>query len=697
MKRIFFLIICLPIFLNAQDNIKGSYDTLYLKAGMRYTVKETVTVNTKFIVEAGARVDFSANGKLVVEGTIMALGLENSPIVFIGSKANDASTGLVIRSSKESDVHFRYVVFDSLSMPISFESGWYRKNVVIENCQFRNTIGSVAVIQMLNPKSGSDKPVISFSLLSNLFYKNTGSLYFEDFQSDYLKLFIQKNVFLDNLIAGFGQYTFSGNFLYGRNDYKSGKHIADIRDNSFVRNFLKDIDADTIIKVAHFGIYGSAPALNVPSNYWGSPVEADVHGFVYDYVTNFNNPRLTLTGLLRKPTDTSFGHVYQVNVNGKLIADDNLNNLKGIKYLTLFANRRYGTGAVNVKYHYLKDSTVQADTVFSVKRRIESTGAMELSISDSAFIATKPGYFVISNLVDELGAVIPDVTIGQRSFLSELYRRRKKLEQLLAVAEEDKPDTENIEIKGNRLSVGLIGGTSIFFGTVSDRAIFANDKNALFGVAIQYRLNRTVTIAGAFQQTTLSGSDNNSSDAAKQARGMSFVTPLTFMSLKTMFGFGQDSRFFKRLSLMPSFGVGLSYISFNPQGEYLGKLYNLQPLGTGGQLLAGSTEGPYQTSTLGTIVSFELTHRFAKKWAFSIFIDYNASFTDYLDDVGPNAYPDRQLMESQLGPIAAYFSNPTNKAVGLNELRSGVSNSKDAFFTFGFKLCRSLKLGRGTR
>ncbi len=691
MKRLLFLLICFPLWLSAQEAIKGSYDSLSLKSGRRYSVRETVTVIHKLIIEPGVIVDFIGNGKIVIEGAVRSVGTANKIIQFNGIKSNTESTGIIIRSDNDSEIDFRYTSFDSLSMPISFESGWYRSRVLIENCQFKYTNGSIAIIQMLNPKTNSDKQVIAFNLVNNLFFKNKGSLYIEDFQLDYLKLIISKNVFIDNLLAGFGQYTFSGNFLYGRNDYKSGKHIADIRDNSFVRNFLKDIDADTIIKVAHFGVYGSAPALNVPYNYWGSPVEADVHSFVYDYVTNFNNPRLTFTGLLKKPSDSTFGHIYQININGKIFADDNLGRSNKVKLITLYANRRFGNMPAKVLYHYLKDSTEQKDTILYVNRRIESTGSMELSITDSGFISMNPGYFIISNLFDEFGEPIPEVIIGQRLFLTELYKRRRKIGLLEVVDNDIQIAQEEKEFQENRLSVGFIGGTSIFYGSVSNRSLFDNDKNALFGFGVRYRLNRVISLAAAIQKTTFSGDDNNSKDQIKQARGMSFVTPATFLSLKSMFEFGQKSWFYKRTSLLPAFGFGLSYMSFNPQGEYLGKLYDLQPLGTGGQLLAGSTEGVYRTSTLGAFISFELMHKFAKNWTFAVVVDYHVSFSDYLDDVGPNVYPDLQLMEAQISPIAAYFSNPTNRTVGNNELRSGVTTSNDAFFTFGFKLSRSLK------
>jgi hypothetical protein len=65
------------------------------------------------------------------------------------------------------------------------------------------------------------------------------------------------------------------------------------------------------------------------------------------------------------------------------------------------------------------------------------------------------------------------------------------------------------------------------------------------------------------------------------------------------------------------------------------------------------------------------------------------AFTNYLDDVGPDAYPD-PIRIGQANPDnparAQYFANPTNRFTKPGQLRSGAADVSDGFFTFGFTL-----------
>ncbi len=176
--------------------------------------------------------------------------------------------------------------------------------------------------------------------------------------------------------------------------------------------------------------------------------------------------------------------------------------------------------------------------------------------------------------------------------------------------------------------------------------------------------------------------------------------------MQVEYDFFDNTVYSTRYRLHPVIGFGFDYIMFAPMGEYLGKWYPLQPLGTGGQNIPYTPPAvpsptdvipaPYATSTLGAPITFQLRYYLNKKTIFSAFATYHLAFTNYLDDVGPDPYPDpvalaaagktKGLTDEQIA-ASVYFSNPTNRYVTVGKtLRSGAADVSDGFFTFGFTL-----------
>jgi hypothetical protein len=66
--------------------------------------------------------------------------------------------------------------------------------------------------------------------------------------------------------------------------------------------------------------------------------------------------------------------------------------------------------------------------------------------------------------------------------------------------------------------------------------------------------------------------------------------------------------------------------------------------------------------------------------------------SDYLDDVGPDAYPDanKMLASGVSDPAAAlYFSNPTSRNI-KGQFRNSPNNAKDSYIIFGIFYARKL-------
>ena len=76
-----------------------------------------------------------------------------------------------------------------------------------------------------------------------------------------------------------------------------------------------------------------------------------------------------------------------------------------------------------------------------------------------------------------------------------------------------------------------------------------------------------------------------------------------------------------------------------------------------------------------------------------IHFSYHKSLSDYLDDVGPDTYPDvaKLLAKSPTnGDAAVYFSNPTSRSVSPGQVRASPTNPSDKYINFGIFYSRRL-------
>ena len=714
----------------SQDTLSGNFIKLHL--GRRnYVINNNISITDSLIVDAGANIRLGDNVTIVCLGEVIMNGTASNRIK-INSKKGQTGTGLIIAYPSDLPVQIKYTTFDSLVTPISFTDGWFRPEVTISFCQFLHNEGTSAVMQVLNPSVpiSDATPTASFRVLQNLFSGNIAPLRFEDLQSDYFKIEVIGNSFVGNKISGYSQYTFSGNMIFGRMDKMQSRFKAAIKGNSFVNNFLRDIDADTLIQQAHMGIYGNADSLEVPSNYWGTYDEKEVRKRIFDFTTNYNSPKLVLDPLALAPADSLPPHVFELQsasgyssakaepiikfVDNKYIQVlDTARPLKydynlrlGLRSFRMISNRPLRTVNMNVHFMYLKDSVTLADSLigagtYKKDEAVRNTIAITFNLKTDSLFKSKPGYIVVKGLEGLSGEFVPEVLIGYQSLLKYSYSKKAQI----AFGKIMNPDDSTLQKNKQppvisfrykkKYEFGLVAGNAIYYGTLSNRNLFANDYNSIFGLQFRYAWKKNTTISISYLSATLTGSDLRSGDTAKAARGFSFKTPTTTISLQFEYEFFDTREYSSKNRFRPTIGFGFDMISFNPEGEYLGKWYPLQPLGTGGQTIkTGTTKGtgPYALSSLGAPVSAQLRYYLNAKTIFSLFATYHLAFTNYLDDVGPDPYPDPVALAAANPTNAAaavYFSNPTNKYIhrGANtELRSGAADVSDGFFTFGFTL-----------
>lgn len=718
--KLIIIIFIFPIFGFSQDTLKGKYVHLHLR-DKSYFVSENINVDSLEITN-GAKLYFNTGASIISNGYVLIKGTESKHILF-DSYTGNSGLGFILLNNSNSNISIEYADFTNLTLPISFESGWFRNSVNISYNQFYKNVGTTALIQIFNPNPTitSIQQSSKFELLNNQFIDNRAPIYFEDFNSDIIKISISNNAFVNNTIYDYGKYTFSSNILYGRSDKLYSRYTATISNNSFYNNKLWDNGNETITYLANIGVYGSSDSILMQNNYWGFSKSGKLGDGIYDFSKNYTSPKLIINPSLSKPNSELPLHLYsilqhtidnnQLSQLGyltisqpKAVINENdieipldYNLSEGIRSFSLNYNKKIDISNIAVILNSADDSLILSSKKLNPKLVFNNDSTQIRIIFDyntDSLVKIKAAYLQIKGIRPISNEYLPEVFIGYYSYLLKIREFKKirdlkinkldslKIDKILPVI------IKNTTFK-KRYELGFIGAYAIYYGTLSNKKLFNNDFNSLLGLQFRYSLKNHISLSVSFNKFTLTGTDFNSGDSLKVARGMSFKTPVTNLSFQIEYDFIDNRILSSRNRIRPSFGFGIDYIKFNPMGEYLGTWYNLQSLGTGGQNLPDSKTGPYQLSSLGAPITFQTRYYINKKTIFSLFATYHMAFTNYLDDVGPDPYPNNlnQALANPSNPDpAVYFSNPTNRSVNKGQLRSGLVDGSDVFFTFGFTL-----------
>ena len=689
----------------AQDTLSGNYTNLKIPTGA-HVIKEVIRVTGTLEVAPGAKIEMIDAGLIVCEGSVTIKGVQNN-IEFFGKK-NLEGMGLVIKNIDSSKVVINNTIFRGLQLPLLFDFGWKRDNVEISDNSFINNVGKISVLQVLNPpfNFNTDSTSIVFKVVNNLFTGNNAGIYFEDLRSDHVDIEITNNTFANNLVFGFKNYNISTNYIYGRADQVYTRFISKIENNSFVKNFLIDNITDTIVHTANFGIYGSEKIFKINNNYWGSVEKEKIAKGFYDQSINYSSPKLEFDPFLSLPKEANPAHVYSMK-NGENATEfqDSITIKDQLKSIILVSNKKLNYSKATLNYVYFKkDSTMdRADTLLTFNPQDVNGTTAKLDITKTVASQKHVGYYTIKGILGANNEIVPDVKIGYQAYLLD-YRKHKIFVDSLKMKRDTVPPKpkeldsvknqfQKIETpQKSRIELSLLAGGTIFTGTISNPSLLNNEMNVLFGVNIGYTLYSNLSAGLSIFSSKLSNSDANSSNNEQIARGMSFITSILGISPSINFDFVDNRLYTKARKFRPSIGVGFDFISFTPTGLFKGKLYNLQPLGTGGQLL-DSTKKIYSTMAMGYFLNLKLKYQFNRFNSAGIFFSFHQSLSDYLDDVGPDEYPNvaKLLAKSKTdGDAAAYFSNPTSRPVTSGQYRNSPNGSKDSFVNFGIFYARKL-------
>jgi hypothetical protein len=492
--------------------------------------------------------------------------------------------------------------------------------------------------------------------------------------------------------------------LYGRADQIFSRFTAKIEGNSFAYNYVVDNISDTIVHAANFGIYGTDQTFPLKKNFLGSNSAEKIKKTIYDQTLNYNAPKIEFEPFLSQPNGVNPTHIFNITNLDDSELVDTLKMKEPLKGFTVTANNGLDFSKATLLYSYFNDDSTlkRTDTLLTFDKQPNGND-YKLTVTKTANAAKKTGYFLVSNIQDTRGNFVPDVKVGYINYQND-FRRRRLLADLVKEKKADdslrKPPSPVDSIKNvfqkieapmkSKFEVGLATGGAIFLGTISSSNLFQNQMNLYNGLNVNYTIYSNLSAALTVAMFKLSNEDKNSSNNEQVNRGMSFSTSMLSISPSINYDFIDNRLYTKARRFRPSIGLGFDIFSFNPTAKQGSKEFALQPLGTGGQLI-DSGKKVYSLLSFGYFLNVKLKYQLNRFNSVGVHFSYHKSLSDYLDDVGPDAYPNKAklLLKDPTG-AAAYFSDPRQNPSNEGKLRASPNSPSDSYINFGIFYSRRL-------
>lgn len=229
----------------------------------------------------------------------------------------------------------------------------------------------------------------------------------------------------------------------------------------------------------------------------------------------------------------------------------------------------------------------------------------------------------------------------------------------------------------NRTFVGASLGTLYYSGDIPQA--FSNLRPAagfIWGTDFNRQISFKMSVLGGM----LRSADSLSKKAGIKDRNLHFKTVLLELSMQMEWEFlrGSHVPLYKKMHISPYVFQGGGVFFFNPQAQYRGAWYDLQPLGTEGQYLAkGEHPKPYSRIQGFIPIGGGIKYYLKSTMSISAELGFRKTFTDYLDDASSQEYPDYAQMQAY-NPIAAVLSNPSVKH-NTEGLKRGNPKGKDNY------------------
>jgi hypothetical protein len=229
--------------------------------------------------------------------------------------------------------------------------------------------------------------------------------------------------------------------------------------------------------------------------------------------------------------------------------------------------------------------------------------------------------------------------------------------------------------------IGLFLGGSYYIGDLNPQIHFLLTKPAA-GIIYRYNFNQRISLKIDALYGTVAGDDAISK--ANLNRNLNFKSPIIELSPNIEINFlpfklGNDKTPFTNYVF-----AGIALFRFDPQAEYNGTYYHLQPLGTEGQRTSVYNKKPYSLINFSIPFGIGFKKNIGKYVCIGLEWGLRKTFTDYIDDVSTQ-YVDPSVLSSENRPISAYLADKstTTNNVGMQR---GNSYTKDWYSFAGLHI-----------
>ncbi|HEX5002171.1 MAG TPA: DUF6089 family protein [Bacteroidia bacterium] len=212
--------------------------------------------------------------------------------------------------------------------------------------------------------------------------------------------------------------------------------------------------------------------------------------------------------------------------------------------------------------------------------------------------------------------------------------------------------------------LGDLGGANKI-GTNDFQDLEFSETNIAISAGIRYKLNPILSLNTHLTYGQVSGSDALTQEFFRNYRNLNFKTNIWELNsnLEIAFIKEQTGHRYRLKGVRGQRGfefsaygfLGLGAFYFNPKGELNGQWYDLQPLHTEGQGLAG-TRSQYKKLQLCIPMGIGFRYAFNRRWGVGLEYGIRKTFTDYIDDVSKTYY-DNASIQAANGVNAALLAD----------------------------------------
>lgn len=244
---------------------------------------------------------------------------------------------------------------------------------------------------------------------------------------------------------------------------------------------------------------------------------------------------------------------------------------------------------------------------------------------------------------------------------------------------------------------GAIGTTSYHGDLAPDFSMQTPGISA--NVMVHRNVDPRVSIRMGLSVGTISASDAASSNEYNQARNLSFQSNILEGSIGLEFNFlpfHHHSLKGKNVNqYTPYLVAGLGVFHHDPKANFGGSLYDLQPLGTEGQVRGEEYSLIQPAFILGAGFKIDI----GDQWGIVIEGSTRLLFFDYLDDVSGN-YADARVIASNRGSLGssavalADRSGEIGDSIGRPNRQRGDSSTNDGYTMFSIGILYTMRQQR---